>query len=422
MSDLIRRKTSVHDTPKPIALLLLSFCVPVELSLNVGSLNLTMTKLVLLVLSCLLIMRNSPLKKYSHDYTLIGFVFFLFLSLMINHGFLKALESGGLSLLEILVSYFSVRYYITKPSHVYGLFNLMVIIAIIFLPFLIIENFIGVHFIHELSSSVTGIYYPLKYEERLGLTRAYGPFNHPILLGVFFSAMLGMFWYGSINSLKNKIWKSIALVIATFTSLSSAPILIIGIQCFIVFWNKYTAFIRNRWKIIFFVMAWTYGFLLIYSDRSPLMAILSRITIDSQTSYYRTLIWEYGIQNVINNPMFGIGFHDWERLDWMVVRTVDSFWLLTAMRYGLPAICLLSWSIYSLMRKINKLKEVKQLSEYRLLSTGWLVSMIALVLAGFTVDFFGTNMPYFFFLLGLGAAIFKMQVIANRKYKNDQRN
>jgi len=416
------KRVSMRDTPMPVALLLISFCLPTELFFNVGGLNLTMTKIVLLVLSVFLIIRRSPIKKYAHDYALIGFVLWLFLSLIIHHGFLTAIKSGGLSLLEILVSYFTARYFIKKPSHIYGVTNLLVFLAMLLLPFLVIENFTGVHIFHELASSVTGIYYPFKDEARFGLIRATGPFSHPILLGVFFSAILGLFWYSSRSMLKPKVLKSITLIAATFTTLSSAPVLVIMVQFFIVFWNKYAAFIRYRWKIIFISMVCMYVFLLFYSDRSPLMAILSRITVDSQTSYYRILIWEYGIQNIINNPVFGLGFNDWVRIDWMVSDTVDSFWLLQTMRYGVPAIIFLSWSIFSLMRKVNELKDLKQLSEYKLLSMGWLVTMISFILIGFTVDFFGSNMPYFFFIFGLGAAIFKMQVAANITYKNDQRN
>src|SRR3954466_10503300 len=47
-------------------------------------------------------------------------------------------------------------------------------------------------------------------------------------------------------------------------------------------------------------------------------------------------IWEYGSASVLNNPLFGVGFGDWARASWMT-SSADMFWLVNAMRHGLPA-------------------------------------------------------------------------------------
>lgn len=412
------KEASIKDTPVPIVLLLISFITPVELSFYLGGLHLTLTRIILIALAVKMTFRaGPPVKKQIHDYALIGFIIWLVIAISINHSVGKALESGGATALEVLISYFAARFYIRKISHIYGMLKLFSVITICLLPMFIIENITGSHFIHEIISSMTGVYYPIQTEHRMGLARAYGPFSHPILLGVFFSALLGIFWYGLSVNKKKRVWHAFILSLATFTSLSSAPMLVIVAQMFAIFWNKVASSMRYRWKIILAGILFLYVFLLFYSDSSPLMAILSRITLDSHSSYWRTLIWDYGSAEVIRNPFFGIGFGDWARLDWMYTASVDNFWLLQAMRYGLPAIIFLGVSVYLLMSKVNSMKDHQHLSEYKMISLGWLVSMISLILVGFTVDFFGNNMPYFFFILGLGAAIYNMQRVALKKHK-----
>jgi len=37
------------------------------------------------------------------------------------------------------------------------------------------------------------------------------------------------------------------------------------------------------------------------------------------------------------HPVFGIGYGDWARPNW-IPASVDNFWLLTAMRHGVPGL------------------------------------------------------------------------------------
>jgi len=45
---------------------------------------------------------------------------------------------------------------------------------------------------------------------------------------------------------------------------------------------------------------------------------------------------------------------------------------------------------------------------FELACRGWLISIISLSIVGCTVDFFGSNHVYFYFLLGIGAALINM--------------
>lgn len=414
MNKLKSEKVSIRDLPMPIVLMMVTIVMPEELSFYVGELRITPARLVLLILFFSIISKILSRKKELYDRYLIGFSIWVLISLTFNHGIQSALESGGVFILEIIISYYVAKIYIQKDIHIYSLLKLFRLITMVLLPLLIIENVTGKHLIHEFFVS-TGFSIPLKYEVRMGLTRAYGPFSHPILSGVFFSTFLGFIWYASKLKFSKKLKQLFFPILAVLTTLSSAPMLSVIIQLSAIFWNWYARLNKKRWKTVAFGIMGVYIFLSFWSDSTPLMAILRRVTLDPQTAYFRTLIWTYGSEEVIRHPVMGIGFNDWVRPDWMHAASVDSFFLLQAMRYGFVGVLLLILSIFFLVKRLVLFMNHKETSKLKMISTGWIVSMISLVLMGFTVDFFGTNRPLFFFMMGIGASIVKMQQLAIKK-------
>jgi O-antigen ligase len=69
---------------------------------------------------------------------------------------------------------------------------------------------------------------------------------------------------------------------------------------------------------------------------------MSYATFSPHTAYWRSIIFEWGMKSVWDNPIFGKGLNDWVRPWFMRSASVDNFWLLTAMRYGIPGFVLLA--------------------------------------------------------------------------------
>ena len=53
----------------------------------------------------------------------------------------------------------------------------------------------------------------------------------------------------------------------------------------------------------------------------------------------RVLHYEYGMREILANPLFGVGLNTWGSPYWLS-QALDSFWLSTALRYGIPAFLL----------------------------------------------------------------------------------
>ncbi|GAA3961620.1 hypothetical protein GCM10022278_19580 [Allohahella marinimesophila] len=125
------------------------------------------------------------------------------------------------------------------------------------------------------------------------------------------------------------------------------------------------------------------------------------------------LIWEYGLIEVLDSPVFGIGFADWRRPAFMVSPSVDSFWLLTAMRFGLPSIVsVLAILIYTSYRMYN--------GRFGILSdhvVGWATAMLGIFFVGVTVHFWASSFVLLAVMIGVGVSLssFKASYIHNLK-------
>ena len=127
---------------------------------------------------------------------------------------------------------------------------------------------------------------------------------------------------------------------------------------------------------------------------------ISYLTFSPQSAYNRILIWDYGTAEVARNPLFGIGFGDWARPVWMS-DSMDNFWLVTAVRYGLPALIFLASAIVLLaLRQARANTNDVTVNRHRM---AWLAIIIGMAVSGITVHLWNAVFAYFFFLIGTGA-------------------
>ncbi len=409
-------RQSLKAVPLPIALVILSFICPTELSLFVGGMRLSPHRVafVLLVPFALLrLFRRKDVKIQAFD-----ILFALYnvwtVSIFLYHGDAAvssaagsnagsggALNYGGSLALESFGGYIIARAYIRTWSSCAAVIRLLVVavglVGLLALP----EALSGKHLVHDFLNSLTGYNFPLKYEQRMGLERAYSVFDHPIHYGTFCASALAMIWYSERRTMAR--WKKIMLIVsATVLGLSSAPILCLGLQISLILWDKATRGIDNRLTITFTVFVAIYIGTILLGTRTPANFIATGMTLDSWTGYYRLVIWEAGIENIQANYFTGIGLGDWVRPWWMASDSVDAFWLLIPMRAGMPAVVLLLLAMAMLFRKVAVQGRRHPEPEARQFQLGWSMSVVALSLIGCTVHYWNVPYAYLFFILGLG--------------------
>ena len=316
-----------------------------------------------------------------------------------------SIEAGGSYTIEFLGSYMLGRALIASPAHaVFFARRLLLFIFVIALA-AVPEMLTGKHLIREAFGSVFGSRYLGGVTPRFGLTRAFASFDHPILWGVFAASALGMTWYLTraryLLSFR-RLWRCVAIVGAAFTSLSTGPLMACTVQIGILGWDVVTKGIKGRWWILLAGAVAAYIAIDALSNRDPLTVFVHYLTFNAQTGYDRKLIWDIGLAQVKLTPLFGIGFNPWTTApEWWHNTSVDAFWLLTALRYGVPgALTLVALTLWAIVRMIRV-----PYKPLRPIVMGWLVTFIGLSIAAVTVHLWGSAFVLFGFLLGMGVSV-----------------
>jgi hypothetical protein len=398
--------------PLPIILLIASFLCPTELSLYVAGLRLPPHRIALIMLFPLAVYRlatRPDIRIRAFDWAIIAYnvatvaafnyhgIQYIGPELVPSNG----LVYGGSLALESLVGYLVARSWIRDVDQFRAALKLLVVAALLAGLIALPETLSGQLIVHDVLQGLTGYVHPRNIEQRLGLTRAYGTFDHPIHLGTFCASVFALAWYSVRSGLKR--WgRGLAIVAATFTALSSAPLLVCAVQFVLIGWDRLTRGIHNRAMLTLACLFGVYVGASMVMTRSPIAFIATGMTLDSWTGYYRLVIWENGLENVWANPWVGLGLADWERPGWMASASIDAFWLVIAMRSGIPTFLLLVLAIVLVLRGVVKRGTRAKDRDVRGFARAWIFSLIALSLAACTVHYWNAIYAYFFFFVGLG--------------------
>lgn len=398
-------KDAMRILPWPVTILAIALAMPTETSIYAGSLRLSPYRIVLIFTlfpSLIRLFTYRVGNPHMIDYLMIAHSAWVLLSFFVNEGAGQGLESGGIYIIESLGAYLVGRVWIRSRLEFEAFCRLVFYMVITMLVFAIPESLTGYHFIREAFRAVLGGPGLPYIEPRLGLTRAFGSFDHPILYGTFCATTLAATYYVVCSARVGlrQLMTISAVGLATFLSLSSGAFVAMGIQILLVGWDRTTRGITSRWMILSGLFAMFWIFMSLLSNRSPIKVFISYMTFSAHSAYNRILIWDYGTAEVGRHPIFGIGFADWQRPDWMHSSSMDNFWLLTAVRYGLPALILLLAAIILTMRRLGGLRNPDDtIQRYR---AAWIICIAGIGIAGVTVHFWNSLFGLFMFLLGTG--------------------
>ena len=394
---------ALRDTPWPVLLLVASFLCPTELSIYLGSARLPPHRALLLLLlpvAIFALLGRKGIRPKAFDLAFLGFAIWTVVVYLYHLGQADGLQTGGALALDSFASFLVARAFVrddrTFMATAGTLLLAVALAGLVALP----EMLLGQTFVHDFLRQVTGYVHPVGIEKRLGLTRASGVFDHPIHMGTFCAGSLALAMYAARNDIGAGA-RTLVIAVSALTSLSSAPMLSLAVQLGLVAFERATRGIKGRVPMAIGGLIVVFGAISMVATRSPFAIIATGFTLDSWTGYYRLMIWEHGLANVWNHPLMGIGLGDWERPQWMASSTVDAFWLVIAMKGGIPSFILLAAGIVLIGRGVGvRMRHCGQ--ETRHIATGWMISLLALALVGCTVHYWNVPYAYFFFFLGLG--------------------
>ncbi|EJL50980.1 lipid A core-O-antigen ligase-like enyme [Rhizobium sp. CF122] len=395
-----------HGLALPVKLFLVGLVLPWIIPF--GSLNLSAYRIVLLVafVPCsVLWMQGRAGRIRLPDLGLTLFHLWAAVGLVVVHGIGPAIQPGGMLFIEGMGSYLMARCFIRTPDDFRSMVMFVSKLLVCLLPFCLYEWLTG----QKPLLTILGTIFPTveitRMYPRMGLWRVQGPFSHSILYGVFCASLLALVCRASsfrYNGFTAVFFTSVVVGSAVL-SMSSAPIAGLALQIALLTWDRLLRGFPGRWKLLWAVAILGIGAIEFGSNQTPAQFYVSHFTFEQQTGWYRMWIWEYGTASVERHPIFGIGLGDWMRPGWMVSDSIDNFWLILAMRHGIPGVTLMVLSWFGLWFAIARRKVLEPVvASYR---TAYLICMASFVFVGATVHFWGATYAWFFFLGGAGAWI-----------------
>lgn len=333
------------------------------------------------------------------DLLMMAFCGWVVLTFVYHHG-TGMFALGSILAIEFFGGYAAGRLLIRNATDFKRYVRYSLIALLILSPLVLFELVTG----RMLFGEVVGRFLPVneKYDAmRFGLHRVQAVFPHSILFGLFCSIQAANVIYiyrGKLARLAPRLGLVGGM---TMAALSSAPILSLIIQVSIHLWGVVT---RNNWMSLIGLVLAVIMFLEVASTRGPVIILIETLTLDPSTGWWRYYIWVFGIENVLNSPIFGLGMNDWVRPYWMFASSVDNFWLLTAMRHGLPGVMML---ILMLAVHVWHIVRAKGLSEEnRAIRSGYLIGMVGLCFTLTTVHVWDVMAVYVMFYFGAGSFLY----------------
>lgn len=385
------------------AILLALFFISVLLPINIsfGSIRMSPSRLYLLALAIPFAFQlfTGRLGRFTWvDGCMVGFAGWMVLTLAYHHGTSQLVYALSQAL-EVFGGYMAGRVLVRSVSD-YQRFIRFYLVALLFLlPFAFDEM---LHYRMLITNALSKAFSVIAWNEqsRFDMRRAQVVFPHAILYGLFCSLPLASVFFIYRGHVVRRIAYTGLVLAAIIPALSSAPMLSAALQMGLIVWGKIT---QGAWKVLAGIFAFIFVFLQTFSNRGAIAIFVTYATLDPATGWGRMVIWEWGWRSVMAHPILGIGLNDWVRVYWLPP-SVDNFWLLMAMRHGLPcaAFILLAFILH-----IFFLLRTRNLSEAaRMVRMGYTITLFALMFILSTVHIWDAVAVFVMFFLGAGAFLY----------------
>lgn len=311
----------------------------------------------------------------------------------------SALEPGGVVLLQSAGGYLVGRVLVRNSAMTRLAFGSALAAVMLMLPFLLWEAATGTKPLLAAASVFGRTLAATPMEPRWGFHRAQGVFEHPILLGIFCATLVSpAIFLFSVKPQRSVRWLGApAVVMAAMTSLSTGALLSMNTQFALIGWNVALRRIAKRWTLLIWLVAILYVSADLLSNRTPFHLFVDYATFNSQSSYNRILIWQFGSAAVMDSPLLGHGTDDWERPAFMHA-SMDNFWLVIAYRYGLTGFAMLAIAYVLTIVRIGRSHGADPaLNDMR---RGMIFSLVATAIAIASVHLWNNSYMWLMFMLG----------------------
>lgn len=374
---------------------------------NIGTLLMTPSRLLFLLMIPLLLLkllgRNYGRITYV-DWLILFHMSWFTLSVFVNASASTAITYTGVNTVILLGGYLAGRAAIRDLDQFLGFVRFFALVLTLSLPFIVYETLTGHLTIPKIVEMIPGFTSnrDVQYPRRMGLDRVQFVFVHPIHYGFFCSLSVALFFLAMKNQMGNfRLWAQTAvLALTTFFSLSSGPFLSMIIQFLLIMWLYVMRKNERPWMTLVWLSLGLYVVLEIASNGPALYYIITKLAFNPGTANARRILLDYGIDQVMVTPVFGIFKRPWNLPPWMT-GSLDNYWLGLAVAFGFPTFFSQFLAFILAIVAVAK-RDFPKGSTLDRVRTAWVISMISATLTLGTVFVWSEIASFMFFFFGAG--------------------
>lgn len=385
--------------------------VPPQFNVTLGDVYLSPFRIFLIVGSLYLVfagLRKELRWTVPDLFVALGTLWIWLASYMSSGSVGTALVMGGSHTVDIGLAYFAARIGIQTPNDLRRFLVLCAPGAAFTGAIVLAEAVSHQLLLQRFSGMITGQPYPTRWDVRLGFMRGMASFPHPILAGIFLGSLLPLYWFSGLRGWPRFLGMS-SSVLGVF-SMSSAAMLALVVGGALSIYDWLTERIRNlTWQVFLFFSAILYTAVELTSNTGFYGLLIRYASLNTASAYNRVLIWNFGTDNIERHPFFGIGYSDWDRPDWMHSGSFDHFWLIMALRFGIPETFFLLGATLIALVMIALRSRSLPFHDARLLR-GVTISLAVFALGVNSVSLWMAPLVWYFMLLGVTVSLGSLRV------------
>jgi O-Antigen ligase len=395
----------------PLVLKLIIVClfVPQAFSFYVLGLRLTLTRVILLALTPILIARLSSTIATGRYRFVVSDLFvplaglWMFVGVSNTSDLSSAIAHAGPIALEFCIGYTATRVMLRRHGQAVSFANLLCCVIAIVAILGLLDPLLGHYVIKDWANALTGyVTKEVRLDYRIGLLRAAGPVEHPILYG--YACAVGLLLALSVR-VTARAGVILACALGAFFSFSSAPIMCIVLGVGLLVYDRIFMGVAVRWWVLISLVG-TLALAILSIANAPFSFIFRNFTFDPMSGYERLLQWQIAGDWLLQaSPWFGLGYPE---IVYPIPRaedltSIDSLWLGLGVAFGIPASVFVGLSMIGACFQATSGRGVKlTMAESRLARTLSIVLFLTVFL-GFTVTLWGATWILSGLLTGLRA-------------------
>jgi hypothetical protein len=402
--------------PLVLTMVVVGLFIPQELSFYLFGLRLTVVRLIFLLLAPVLIAKAAAklsagrLRILPSDLLVIMSGFWLIYAPANLDSLALALNHAGPVALEFCVGYLSTRILMSERGQALHFADVLCRAIAVVALLGALDPLTNHFFVRDLAGQIgepnahlsDWLANPDAY--RLGLMRAMGPIEHPILFG--FVCSVGVIIAVALP-VRARAFCVLSCSLGAVLAFSSAPIQGMLMGFGLLAYNRLFCKVRRRWLFFFIVSALGVAVIFVMSGNA-VGFIISNLTFSPQSGFYREWTWETVTAYVSQSPWFGLGLGP---LPDEINHSIDSLWLVLAIEAGYPGAVLVA---LSLMGANPMFGSRTQTPDESILATTLGILLFLTIFIAFTVHLWGCTWILAGLLLGAKAHLTELGYINGR--------